>query len=97
MLERLVEATYTRDRRRHLAAAYLRPENLRFLCRLAKDLQHLDDSAVRRVLLAARATARPSRILRAVASLSMARTASATLALGLRSRARAIAGAGGGE
>ena len=37
VLERLVEATYTRDRRRHLAAANLGIEKLRFLCQLAKD------------------------------------------------------------
>ena len=43
MLERLVEATYTRDRRRHLAAANLGIEKLRFLCRLVKDLGHLDE------------------------------------------------------
>ena len=42
-LERLVEATYTRDRRRHLQAANLGIEKLRFLCRLAKDLGHLDE------------------------------------------------------
>ena len=42
VLERLVEATYTRDRR-HLAAANLGIEKLRFLCRLAKDLGHLDE------------------------------------------------------
>ena len=41
-LERLVEATYTRDRRRHLDAANLGIEKLRFLFRLAKDLGHLD-------------------------------------------------------
>ena len=43
VLERLVEATYTRDRRWHLAAANLGIEKLRFLCRLAKDLGHLDE------------------------------------------------------
>ena len=43
VLERLVEATYTRDRRRHLAAANLGIEKLRFLCRLARDLGHLDE------------------------------------------------------
>ena len=42
VLERLVEATYTRDRRRHLDAANLGIEKLRFLCRLANDLGHLD-------------------------------------------------------
>ena len=43
VLERLVEATCTRDRRRHLVAANLGIEKLRFLCRLAKDLGHLDE------------------------------------------------------
>ena len=43
VLERLVEATYTRDRRRHLTAANLGLEKLRFLCRLARDLGHLDE------------------------------------------------------
>ena len=38
VLERLVEATYTRDRRRHLDAANLGIEKLRFLFRLAQDL-----------------------------------------------------------
>ena len=52
VLERLVEATYTRDRRRHLTAANLGIEKPRFLCRLAKDLGHLDD---RRYEQAARA------------------------------------------
>ena len=42
VLERLVEATYTRDRRHHLVAANLGLEKLRFLFRLAKDLGHLD-------------------------------------------------------
>ena len=41
VLER-IEATYTRDRRRHLAPANLGIETLRFLCRLAKDLGHLN-------------------------------------------------------
>lgn len=52
VLERLIEATYTRERRRHLAAANLGIEKLRFLCRLAKDLHHLDE---RRYAYAARA------------------------------------------
>ena len=43
VLERLVEATYTRDRRRHLASSNLGIEKLRFLCRLAKDLGRLDE------------------------------------------------------
>ena len=42
VLEQLVEATYTRERRRHLQAANLGLEKLRLLCRLAKDLGHLD-------------------------------------------------------
>ena len=43
VLERLVETSYTRDRRRHLLAANLGIEKLRFLCRLAKDRGHLDE------------------------------------------------------
>ena len=43
VLERLVEATYTRSRAPHLAAANLGVEKLRLLCRLAKDLRHLDN------------------------------------------------------
>ena len=42
LLERLIEATYTRARQRHLAAANLGIEKLRVLCRLVKDLRHLD-------------------------------------------------------
>ena len=42
VLERLVEATYTRDRRGHLNAASLGIEKLRLLFRPAKDLDHLD-------------------------------------------------------
>ena len=42
VLERLIDATYTRDRGRHLDAANLGIERLRFLCRLAKDLRHFD-------------------------------------------------------
>ncbi len=42
VLERLVEATYSRDRRQQLAEANLGIEKLRFLCRLAKDLGYLD-------------------------------------------------------
>jgi hypothetical protein len=41
-LEALIEATYTRDRRGHLARANLGLEKLRFLFRLAHDLRHLD-------------------------------------------------------
>ena len=37
VLERLIEATYTRDRRGHLITANLGIEKLRLLCRLAKD------------------------------------------------------------
>ena len=43
VLERLIDATYTRDRRGHLNAANLGIEKLRLLCRLAKDLGHLDE------------------------------------------------------
>ena len=42
VLERLIEATYTRNRSRHLAAANLGLEKLRFLFRLARDLRILD-------------------------------------------------------
>jgi hypothetical protein len=42
VLEALIEATYTRDRRGHLARANLGLEKLRVLCRLATDLRHLD-------------------------------------------------------
>ena len=42
VLERLIEATYTRNRRGHLAAANLGLEKLRFLFRLARDLRILD-------------------------------------------------------
>ena len=45
VLKRLVEATYTRDRRRHLVAANLGIEKLRFLCRLAKDLGHRHETS----------------------------------------------------
>ena len=60
VLERLVEATYTRDRRRHLTAANLGIEKLRFLCRLAKDLGHLDE---RRYEHAARALDETGRLI----------------------------------
>ena len=42
VLERLVEATYTRRRAGHLAGANLGLEKLRFLIRLARDLRCLD-------------------------------------------------------
>ena len=42
VLERLVEATYTRERMGLLAQANLGIEKLRFLFRLAMDLRHLD-------------------------------------------------------
>ena len=42
VLERLIEATYTRRRSVHLAAANLGLEKLRFLFRLAWDLRALD-------------------------------------------------------
>jgi hypothetical protein len=51
VLEALIEATYTRDRRGHLARANLGLEKLRVFFRLATELQHLD---VRRYEHAAR-------------------------------------------
>ena len=42
VLERLIEATYTKQRERQLAGANLGLEKLRFLCRLARDLRCLD-------------------------------------------------------
>ncbi len=42
VLERLIEATYSRDRRAALAAANLGLEKLRHLIRLAHDLHHID-------------------------------------------------------
>ena len=42
VLESLIEATYTRQRGAHLAQANLGIKKLRFLCRLARDLRHLD-------------------------------------------------------
>ena len=43
VLERLIEATYDRDRAGHLRAANLGVEKLRHLIRLAHDLEHLDE------------------------------------------------------
>jgi hypothetical protein len=42
ILEALIEATYTRDRRPHLARANLGLEKLRFFMRLAHEQRHLD-------------------------------------------------------
>jgi hypothetical protein len=42
VLEALIEATYTRDRRAHLARANLGLEKLRFFFRLAQEQRHLD-------------------------------------------------------
>jgi 23S rRNA-intervening sequence protein len=42
VLEALIEATYTRDRREHLAHANLGLEKLRFFFRLAHEQRHLD-------------------------------------------------------
>ena len=42
VLEALIEATYTRDRRPHLARANLGLEKLRFFMRLAHEQRHLD-------------------------------------------------------
>jgi hypothetical protein len=52
VLEALIEATYTRDRRAHLACANLGLEKLRFFMRLAHEQRHLD---LRRYEHAARA------------------------------------------
>lgn len=52
VLDALIEATYTHDRRAHLARANLGLEKLRFLFRLAVELRHLD---IRRYEHAARA------------------------------------------
>ena len=60
VLERLIEATYTRDRRGQLHAANLGIEKLRLLCRLAKDLRHLDQ---RRYEYAARALDETGRLI----------------------------------
>ena len=53
MLEALIEATYTRDLRAHLARANLRLEKLRFFFRLAHEQRHLDvrryDHAARQI------------------------------------------------
>lgn len=42
VLERLIEATYRRERQGTLAAANLGLQKLRILCRLAHELRHLD-------------------------------------------------------
>jgi len=42
VLEALIEATYTRDRRTHLARANLGLEKLRHFIRIAIELKHLD-------------------------------------------------------
>lgn len=42
LLERLIEATYSRQRQECLAQANLGVEKLRVFCRLATDLKHLD-------------------------------------------------------
>ena len=51
VLDVLIEATYTRDRRVHLARANLGLEKLRFHIRLAAEMKHLD---IRRYEYAAR-------------------------------------------
>ncbi len=42
VLEDLIEATYTRDRRGHLARANLGIEKMRYFCRIAVELHYLD-------------------------------------------------------
>lgn len=44
VLERLIEATYLRDRRKPLTTANLGLQKLRLLFRLAHELQHLDQA-----------------------------------------------------
>ena len=51
VLEALIEATYTRDRRAHLARANLGLDKIRVFFRIATELQHID---VRRYEHAAR-------------------------------------------
>ena len=60
VLEALIEATYTRDRRGHLARANLGLEKLRFFFRLASDLHYLD---ARRYEYAARALDETGRLI----------------------------------
>ena len=43
ILEALIEATYTRERKAHLARANLGLEKLRFFFRLAMDMRYLDE------------------------------------------------------
>ena len=42
ILEALIEATYTRERKGHLARANLGIEKLRFMIRLSAEMRHLD-------------------------------------------------------
>lgn len=51
VLEALIDPTYTKDRRGHLARANLGIEKMRFLFRLAAGLKHLD---IKRYTFAAR-------------------------------------------
>ena len=60
VLHQLVAATYSRERRGILERANLGLEQLRFLIRLAKDLQHMD---LRRYEFAARAVDETGRLI----------------------------------
>jgi hypothetical protein len=60
VLSQLIAATYSKDRRSALAQANLGLEQLRFLIRLAKDLQHID---LRRYEFAARAVDETGRLI----------------------------------
>lgn len=60
VLESLIEATYTRDRRGHLARANLGLEKLRFFFRIAFEQRHLD---ARRYEHAARLTDEVGRLI----------------------------------
>ncbi len=76
VLECLVEATYTRDRRSLLARANLGIEKLRFFFRLAVELKHLDR---RRYEFAARALDEIGRLVGGWRKSQDAKTAEPTL------------------
>jgi hypothetical protein len=72
VIERLIEATYIKDRSDRLAAANLGVEKLRVLFRLACDLRHLD---MRRYEYAARALNEVGRLIGGWRKADRARTA----------------------
>jgi hypothetical protein len=73
VLEALIEATYTRDRRAHLTRANLGLEKLRFFFRLAHEQRHLD---ARRYEHAARAIDEVGRLVGGWAKASVAQPGS---------------------